>query len=62
MIVLRLPDLPPLECELRWSDHYNAGVQFRAALSDEQLAAWLSSRASMRDNAEIEAFVDDSAC
>jgi hypothetical protein len=49
MIVLRLPDLPPLDCELRWSDHYNAGVQFRAALSDEELAAWLSSRASMRD-------------
>lgn len=53
-IILRLPDLPPLQCELRWSDHYNAGVKFGAALSDDELSAWLSSRSCIGSYAEIE--------
>ena len=61
-IILRLPDLPPLQCELKWSDHYNAGVMFGAALSDDELAAWLSSRVALGSDAEIEAQADDTAC
>lgn len=31
-VILRLPDLPPLSCELRWTDSYNAGVAFEVSL------------------------------
>jgi hypothetical protein len=43
-IILRLPDLPPLRCELRWTDHYNAGVMFGSMLSEEELRAWVAGR------------------
>jgi PilZ domain len=54
-IILRLPDLPPLLCELKWSDHYNAGVAFGTALSADELSGWLSSRFALGSHAEIEA-------
>jgi hypothetical protein len=28
-VLLRLPDLPPLRCELRWTDAFNAWVSVR---------------------------------
>jgi len=53
-VFLRLPDLPPLKCALKWSDHYNAGVMFGSALSDDQLLAWLQSRRALGSEVEIE--------
>lgn len=43
-VVLTLPDLPPIRCELRWTDSYNAGVQFARALQSADLAAWAEAR------------------
>lgn len=45
-VILRLPDLPPLRCELRWKDSYNAGVAFELKLPRRELARWLQSRSS----------------
>ena len=44
-VILRLPDLPPLRCQLRWTDSYNAGVVFELALSRTELSRWARSRA-----------------
>jgi len=46
-VILRLPDLPPLRCQLRWSDPYNAGVAFELRLSREELLNWARQRASV---------------
>jgi hypothetical protein len=43
-ILLRLPDLPPLRCRLRWSDSYNAGVAFELPLPAADLAKWTRNR------------------
>jgi PilZ domain-containing protein len=43
-VLLRLPDLPPLRCTLRWTDAYNAGVAFELAISHADLAEWAKSR------------------
>jgi hypothetical protein len=43
-VLLRLPDLPPLRCELRWTDAHNAGVSFELGLTRAQLMEWLESR------------------
>jgi hypothetical protein len=43
-VVLTLPDLPPIRCELRWTDSYNAGVQFARALRSADFAAWAEAR------------------
>jgi hypothetical protein len=43
-VVLTLPDLPPIRCELRWTDSYNAGVQFARALRSAEFAAWAEAR------------------
>ena len=43
-VLLRLPDLPPLRCQLRWTDAYNAGVSFERGLTRSQLTEWLDSR------------------
>ena len=45
-VILRLPDLPPLRCQLRWTDSYNAGVSFDLTLSEMELANWAQARAS----------------
>lgn len=45
-VVLRLPDLPPLKCRLKWTDAYNAGVVFELHLSKEQLRMWVRKRAA----------------
>lgn len=45
-VILRLPDLPPLQCELRWKDSYNAGVAFELKLPRKELSRWLRSRSA----------------
>lgn len=45
-VVLRLPDLPPLKCSLRWTDAYNAGVIFELKLSEAELHRWIQQRAA----------------
>ncbi len=49
-VILRLPDLPPLRCELCWKDSYNAGVAFELKLPRGELSRWLLSR-SLGDGA-----------
>lgn len=43
-VLLRLPDLPPLQCELRWSNACDAGVAFTVVLSEVALDHWIRSR------------------
>lgn len=46
-VVLTLPDLPPIRCELRWTDSYNAGVQFARALRLADFSAWAEARSGV---------------
>jgi hypothetical protein len=48
-VILRLPDLPPLCCSLRWTDSFNAGVSFEMLLSASELALWARTRSSLPD-------------
>jgi hypothetical protein len=43
-VVLRLPDLPPLNCRLSWTDSYHAGVVFDRRLARAELRQWIQSR------------------
>jgi hypothetical protein len=43
-VYLRLPDLPPLCGEVRWTEPYTAGVSFELALSRAELCHWAQSR------------------
>ena len=43
-VILKLPDLPPLQCRLSWTDHYHAGVSFERALTKAQLRQWMDNR------------------
>lgn len=43
-VTLTLPDLPQLMCELRWTDNFNAGVQFALPLPKPVLARWILMR------------------
>ena len=43
-VLLRLPDLAPLRCELRWSGAYDAGVSFKSSFSLVQLQRWAATR------------------
>ena len=45
-VILRLPDLPPLRCQLRWTDSYNAGVSFELVLPSNELRRWAAERRS----------------
>ena len=45
-VVLRLPDLPPLNCRLRWTDAYHAGVVFEQRLTKAELRQWVQTRAA----------------
>lgn len=60
-VLLTLPDLPPLRCELRWTDSYNAGVSFELPLPREDLLSWAKTRSEIVDLdqlAEIAALLD----
>jgi hypothetical protein len=43
-VVLRLPDLPPMRCQLRWTDAFNAGVSFSLVVPLPDLADWAEAR------------------
>lgn len=47
-VCLRIPDLPPLNCELRWTDSFTAGVSFAVPLTEAQLLRWARTRSSFR--------------
>ena len=53
-VILRLPDLPPLRCKLRWTDSHNAGVSFELPIARDDLALWAQNRASRVNIAEAE--------
>ena len=54
-VILRLPDLPPLRCQLRWTDPYNAGVAFELRLPREELLRWARERSSAGPDTILEA-------
>lgn len=43
-VMLRLPDLSPLRCQLRWIDAHHAGVSFALGLPAAELARWAQTR------------------
>lgn len=47
-VVLTLPDLSPLHCRLRWTDGYNAGVEFVQPLSPREFADWAEEKVQSR--------------
>lgn len=47
-VYLRVPDLPPLRCELRWTDSFTAGVSFSVPLTEAELLRWAKTRSSFR--------------
>src|SRR6476620_1801006 len=49
-VVLGLPDLPPLRCQLRWTDSYHAGVMFEMPLAATKLRSWAKARLELRGN------------
>lgn len=56
-VLLKLPDLPPLHCRLRWSDSHRAGVAFERLLPTSMLSEWLRDRSATafeRDIASLE--------
>ncbi|HVM38082.1 MAG TPA: PilZ domain-containing protein [Sphingomicrobium sp.] len=46
-VVLTLPDLPPINCQLKWTDSYNAGVSFELPLPSHDLCGWLDERVAV---------------
>lgn len=52
-VYLRVPDLPPLRCELRWTDSRTAGVSFAVPLSEMELLRWARTRSSFRHNGRM---------
>jgi hypothetical protein len=46
-VILRLPDLTPLSCQLRWSDAYHAGVMFEMPLPEAEFRQWAEGRLSL---------------
>lgn len=65
-VILSLPDLPPLHCQLRWTDSFNAGVSFEMTVPQADLCRWAQTRSSFQlgqaiecEIAEPEAFIAD---
>lgn len=48
-VILTLPDLPPISCELRWTDRRNAGVVFDRALTTIELRRWVDGRLAVEE-------------
>ena len=46
-VLLRLPDLRPLQCSLHWTNSHKAGVSFELPLSVEEFADWIRDRAEL---------------
>lgn len=49
VVVLRLPDLRPLRCELRWIDRHHAGVAFNHPLTKLELRAFVKGRLAVAE-------------
>lgn len=49
-VLLRLPDLRPLRCNLHWNDSHNAGVSFELPFSVDEFSAWVGLRAELSPN------------
>lgn len=43
-VILTLPDLSPIRCHLRWSDGYNAGVEFALPRHSREFLSWLEAK------------------
>jgi hypothetical protein len=54
-VILRLPDLPPLKCRLRWTDECHAGVSFELPLTASMLSAWAQARYALIDLSDVTA-------
>jgi hypothetical protein len=52
-VILRLPDLPALRCQLRWTDSYNAGVSFELKLPSKLLSDWARTRSASDENDHV---------
>lgn len=52
-VILRLPDLPALRCQLRWTDSYNAGVSFELKLPSKLLSDWARARSGFGDIEQV---------
>lgn len=48
-VILKLPDLPPLRCQLRWTDRHNAGVSFDRKLTKIALRRWVDGRSAFKE-------------
>lgn len=48
-VILRLPDLPPLRCQLRWTELHYAGVVFCRELTEIELRRWVKSRSAVEE-------------
>jgi hypothetical protein len=46
-VILRLPDLPPLSCRLRWTDAYHAGVMFEIPIPAAEFRQWAKTRSAL---------------
>ena len=53
-VLLRLPDLRPLQCQLQWTDSFHAGVSFELPLSRSELSAWARGRLAFASNTDCE--------
>lgn len=58
-VILRLPDLPPLRCRLRWADDHHAGVSFELPLPASVLSAWTEERSALIDLSDETAGASD---
>ena len=47
-VLLRLPDLPPLRCQICWTGAYTAGVAFEPPLSRADFLRWAATRSALR--------------
>lgn len=47
VVMLRLPDLPPLSCRLRWTDSYHAGVMFEIPIPAAEFRQWAKGRSAL---------------
>ena len=47
-VTLQLPDLPPMQCRLRWTNAYHAGVVFERPLTKNELQLWMARRKAFK--------------
>ncbi len=47
-VTLQLPDLPPVQCRLCWTNAYHAGVLFNRPLTKNELQRWMARRKAFK--------------